>query len=153
MVHAHDDGDVFALRRSGDDDLLGTGHQVALGLVGFGEESGGLDDDVHAERLPGEFSRGLGGNDADLGAIHDQDVVFGLVRRGLGGADGAGEAALGGVVLEQVRQVVCGDDVTHRDDVDVLAHQSLLDESAEDQTADTAETIDRYIDCHNVRFR
>jgi len=99
------------------------------------------------------MSTRLGRDDADLGAVDDQHVVLGLVRGGLGGADGAGEATLGGVVLEEVRQVVGGDDVTHRDDVDVLADQTLFDEGAEDQSADAAETIDRYIDCHNVRIR
>jgi hypothetical protein len=53
VVHAHDDGDVFALGRGGDDDLLGAGGDVALGLFGVGEQTGGLDDDIDAEAFQG----------------------------------------------------------------------------------------------------
>src|SRR5690606_24404854 len=38
VVDAEDDGDVLALGRGGDDDLLGAGGDVTLGLLGLGEE-------------------------------------------------------------------------------------------------------------------
>jgi hypothetical protein len=69
VVHAHDDGDVLALRRSGDDDLLGACGDVALGLFGLGEETGGLDDEFDTELGPGELGGGLGGNDKDVVAV------------------------------------------------------------------------------------
>jgi hypothetical protein len=56
-VDAEDDGDVLILRRGADQDLLGTGGDVGLGLLGVGEDAGGLDDDVDAEVLPGQGGR------------------------------------------------------------------------------------------------
>ena len=41
----------------GDDDLLGAGGEVALGLLGFGEEAGGFDDMIDAQRLPRQRGR------------------------------------------------------------------------------------------------
>ena len=99
VVDADDDGDVFILGRSGDDDLLGAGVDVTLGLGGFGEETSGLDDDLDAEGLPRQFGRGAGGNHEDFLTVHDENVVFQLVRGGLLGGDSAIEATLRGVVL------------------------------------------------------
>ena len=42
VVDAHDDGDVLALGRGGDDDLLRAGVDVALGLLGLGEQAGAI---------------------------------------------------------------------------------------------------------------
>ena len=152
VVHAHHDGDVLALGRGGDDDLLGTGDEVALGLLGLGEEAGGLDDDVHVVSLPGELVRGLGADDMDVLAVDHEDVVLGLVRAGLAGGNRAREAALGGVVLQEVGEVVGGNEVAHGDDVDVLPDEALLDEGAEDEAADAAETIDGDVDWHSSRI-
>ena len=44
---------------SGDDDLLGAGVEMTLGLLGFGEEAGRFDHDVHAEFLPRKGGRAL----------------------------------------------------------------------------------------------
>ena len=52
FVDAHDDGLDLAFAGRGDDDFLGAGGEVGLGLLAVGEEAGGFDDDVHAERLP-----------------------------------------------------------------------------------------------------
>ena len=57
VVHAHDDREAIALGRGGDDDLLGAGGDVALGLFHVGEQAGGFDDEVHAERFPRQFRR------------------------------------------------------------------------------------------------
>jgi len=46
IVHAEHDGDVFALGRRGDDDLLDRAAHVLGGVLGFGEATGGFDDDV-----------------------------------------------------------------------------------------------------------
>src|SRR4029077_20640914 len=54
VVHADDNRQVFALGRRGDDDLLGSGVQVTLGLCGVGEDAGGLDDDVDPQVTPGQ---------------------------------------------------------------------------------------------------
>ncbi len=81
LVHAHEQRLDVALARGGDDDLLGAGREVALGLLGVGEEAGRLDHVVDAQRLPGQLARLLGGHDAlDLVAVDDQHVV--VLRRG-----------------------------------------------------------------------
>jgi hypothetical protein len=84
----------------------------------------------------------------DLLAVDHQDVVLGLVGGGLLGRDRALELALGGVVFEQVSEVVSRDDVADGDDIELLAEEALFDEGAENEAADAAETIDRYFNCH-----
>ena len=68
VVDADDDREVLALGGGGDDDLLGAGRDVGLGLVGVGEEAGGLEHVLDAEVLPGELRRVLDGEDLDLAA-------------------------------------------------------------------------------------
>ena len=152
VVHAHDDGDVLAFGGGGDDDFLRAGDEVALGLLGFGEEAGGFDDDIHAERLPRQFGGRLGGDDFDLGAIDDEDVIIGLVGAGFLRADGAVETTLGGVVFQEIGEVVRRDDVANRDDFDVLANQTLFHHCAEDEPSDASEAIDCHFHCHNFCF-
>ena len=59
------------------------------------------------------------------------------------------EAALDRVELEQVGEVVGGDDVADGDHVEFLAEQALLDEGAEDETTDATETVDGDPDGHD----
>ena len=54
LVHAHDDRRVVAGGGSGDEHLLGAAGDVLLGVLGLGEASGRLDDDVDAELAPGK---------------------------------------------------------------------------------------------------
>ena len=150
VVDADDNGDVLVLSRRGDDDLLGAGLEVAAGLGGLGEETRGLDDNLDAHGAPRELGGGLGGDDLDLVAVDHEHIVLGLVRGGLPGGDGASEATLGGVVLEKVGEVVGRDDVTDGDDIELGPQVTLLDEGAEDETADAAESIDSYVDGHGV---
>ena len=49
VVDAHDDGDVLVLRRGGDDDLLGAGVDVRLGLGASVKKPVDSIDDVRAE--------------------------------------------------------------------------------------------------------
>ena len=146
VVHAHDHGDVLTLGRSGNDDLLGAGGDVALGFFSVGEQTGRLDDDLDAQLGPGELGGSLGGDNEDLLAVHDEHIVIGLVSRGLLGADGAVKTTLGRVVLEQVGQIVGRDDIAHRDDVERRAEKALFHESAEHEAANATETIDGNFD-------
>ena len=50
--------------------------------------------------------------------------------------------------LSEVGQVVGRDDVADRDDVERRAEEALLDEGAEYEAADAAETIDSDFDSH-----
>ena len=88
----------------GDDDLLRAGGNMALGLLHVGEQAGGLDDEVHAQRLPRQFRRRLGADDFDLLAVDDEDVrigVLGLLAGGGGLATASGEVLLSTVPLKR----------------------------------------------------
>ena len=54
------------------------------------------------------------------------------------------------IVLQQVGEVVGGDDVTDRDDLDLLAEEPLLVQGAEDEATDATETIDSDTSAHFV---
>ncbi len=56
--------------------------------------------------------------------------------------DRAVEPALGGIVFEQIGEVVGRHEVVDGDDVERLAEQPLLDQGAKDQPPDAAEPID-----------
>src|SRR5882724_1978063 len=149
VVDAHDDGNVLTLGRGADDDFLGTGGDMALGLFRVGEEAGGFDDDVHAQLLPREAGGVLGADDEDVVAVNDQDVVLSLVGRGFLGGNLAVEASLGGIIFEQVGEIIGGDDVADRDDLEVLAQQTLFGDGAKHQTANAPEPINCNFNCHS----
>jgi hypothetical protein len=119
---------------------------IVLGSVG--EQAGGFDDDVHAHGFPRQLGRRLGAHDLHFLAIDHEDVVLGFVRGRLPGADLAVEAALGGVVLEQIRQVVRGDDIAHRDDFHVFADHALFGDGAKHQAPDASEPVTCDFYCH-----
>ena len=54
VVHAHDEGAVDVLTGSGEDNLLSASLDVCLCLGAVGEETGGLEDCVNTQVLPGE---------------------------------------------------------------------------------------------------
>ena len=143
VVHTHDDSDVLVLGRSGDDDLLGAGGDVALGLLTLGEESGRLDHDIDSEVLPGKGGGAfLHGEALDLVAVHDEGVVLFQGRGGFLAVDLTLEDALGGIVLHEVSEIVGGDEIVDGDDFIPLFEEPLFDDGTEDEAADAAEPID-----------
>ncbi len=142
VVHAHDHRDVLALGRGRDDDLLRAGGQMSLGLLGVREEAGRLDDVVDAQLLPGELGRRLGADHQHVLTVDGQHVVGFLVRPRLLRADVPVELALDRVVLQQVGEVVGGDDVTDGDHLDLFAEQTLLVQGAKYQATNPTETVD-----------
>ena len=121
-------------------------------LVGVGEQPGGFDDDVHAEFFPRQFRRRLGADDENFLAVNNQHVVLGLVGGGFFRANRAGEAALRGIVFEQVGEIVGGHDVADGDDFDFLAEQALFSDRAKDEATDPTESVDGDFDWHNLIF-
>jgi hypothetical protein len=107
-------------------------------LVLGGEEAGALQRDVDAELLP----RQLGGI-ALGGHLHEAAADIHLVALGL---HLAGEAAMHGVVAEEMRVGLDRAEIVEAEDLDVLA--AALDDGAQDQAADAAETVDGDFDCH-----
>ena len=114
--------------------------EVGLGLVGVGEEAGGLDDDLRADGGPVELGGVALGEDLD-GLAVDDDGVFG---RG----DFVLQVAEDGVVLEQVGERGGGGEVVDGDEFDVR----VAERGAENVASDAAEAVDANLDCHVCRY-
>lgn len=132
VVHAHDDGDVFFLGRSGDDDLFGAVVHMHGRLGGLAEDAGAFHHHVHVMLAPGQLMGIALGEAVDVPVT---DLHFLTVH--LGVQEGA---AVDGVVLQQlevgggVEEVVDGH---HFHAISVA-----LAQGAEHLAADAAETID-----------
>ena len=86
----------------------------------------------------------------DVFAVNDQDVIFGLVGGGFFGGDRAVEASLGGIIFEQISEVIGGNDIANRNNFNVFAHEALFDHRAEDQPPDAAKTINSNFHSHTI---
>ena len=119
--------------------LRGAGLEVAGGLGAGAEAARGLDHDVDAELRPRQL-RGvaLGGDDDPVAVDLDEAVVA---------ADGAREAAVDGVVGEQVRERGGVGDVVDGDDLEIGA---ALEGGAQHAPSDAAEAIDADTSRHAV---
>ena len=137
VVHAVHEHRGVVLGRGGLHHLLGAGLDV--GLAGFGgqEEAGAVDHDVGAHFVPLQVGGVALGGQADLLAVDDHVAAV--------DGDVAIEAAMHGVVLQHVGQVVGLEQVVDGDDLDVL---EVLRDSAEHHAADAAKTVDTDFDCH-----
>lgn len=78
--------------------------------------------------------------------VDHEHVVLGQGRVALLGSDLGFHAALDGIILELVGEVLgVGGDIHDRDDVDlVLTQEAALDQGLKHEPADAAETINRY---------
>ncbi|GAA2936070.1 hypothetical protein GCM10020221_34790 [Streptomyces thioluteus] len=137
LVDAHHDGDVLALGRGRDEDLLRAGGEVLGRVLALGEDAGGLDDDVGAQLAPGQ----VGG--VALGHRLERHVTDG--DRVVGVADVLLQATEDAVVLQQVHQGGIVGQVVDADDLDV---RTLLQQRAEVVATDTAKAVDAYADRH-----
>jgi len=116
---------------SRDDDLLGATLQMCLGLLGGGEDTGGLDNVVCTSLAPWDLGGVSLGVELDNLAIDLQSIVESLDR--------ALELSVGRVVPEHIGGVVgFNERIVDGDDVDVVVLNSI----AEDDTTDAAETVD-----------
>ena len=155
MFVEHHGGQVVA-RGGGDDDLLGAGVDVGLGLGLAGVEAGALQHHVHIQGLPGQvLGLGLGVN-GDLLAIHGDGAgnLHGLAvlfEDGLLGghgvlvlADDAAVPLLSGVILQEVSQHGGAGEVVDGDDLIPFRAEHLT----ECETTDAAKTVDCNFDRH-----
>ena len=122
---------------------------MAFGLFGFGEKTGGLDHNIHAKRFPRQVRGILCADHVDVLAVHHQHVILEFVSGGFLRGHLALETVLGGIVLEQIGEIVRGHDVANCDHMHIFADQALLADRAINQTADAAETINCDFRCHN----
>ena len=131
--------DVGLGRRGADDDLLGSGREVLAGLLAGVEEARRLDDDLDPEVRPRQRAGVALGQHPHRLAVDDETVVAVLDR--------AAEAAVHGVVLQQVGQRGGVGDVVHRDDLDALC---AVAHCTKDVAADPAEPVDSYPYAHEM---
>ena len=144
VVDTEHDRDVLIGGRRGDDDLLGAGIQVTLGLGGTGEDAGRLHHHVDTQITPGQRRRSLFDlQRLDLGGT-DDDGVLTLQT------DLLGVAAQDRVELEQMRQTGVVGEVVDRDDLDVgaLTFGLLRRQCPIEVAPDTAEAVDADSDGH-----
>ena len=132
VVYAHDDGEVFFLRRGCNDDFLGAVLDVDMGLFGGTENTRGFDHHVDAIGSPGE-ELGIAFREAmDLPVAHGGIVAFHHgVKIG---------TAVVRIVFEQMEVGFRIEEVVDGDDFHFILIFGV--QSAEDLPADTAETVD-----------
>ncbi len=139
MVDAEDDREVSTIGRSRNDDALGASRQVSGSLVAGGEDARAFHRDIDAQFPMGKGSRVLNGGNLDRLAVADGDrVAF--------DRHGRREAAMDGVVTEQVGVGLDRAEVVDGDDFDIGA--AGFDDGAKNVAADTSETVDGNLDCH-----
>src|SRR5512140_468933 len=136
LVHAHDEGGVLPLRRGGDDHALRAGGDVLPRAVPVRVSAGGLDDDLDPQLAPRQIGGVLAREDPDLLAVHHDGVFLHL--------DGRLEAAVHGVVLQEVGQGLRVGDVVHGHDLE----RGILVRGAEEVAADPPEPVDADFDGH-----
>ena len=148
VIHPHDEGDVFVLTRCGDDYFLRAGCEVALCLGRIGEKAGALEHNIDAQLAPRHGGRPFLDREAlDFAAVNDEQVVF--LRAGrFRAAHLTAETTLDGVVLEQVGEIVGGNEIVHRHDVDGFAEQALIANGTKNKAPDPPETVNGYFN-HN----
>jgi hypothetical protein len=74
--------------------------------------------------------------------VHDQEIVLTVLRLcRLSAAYLAFERPLRGIVLQQVREVIRGNEVVDRDDVDFFAEKALIANSPKYKPANATETV------------
>src|SRR5699024_325816 len=100
QVHAADEHGGVVLGRSGHDNLLGAGVDVALSLLLGQEQAGGLNHVLSTDLAPGQVSRIALSKNGDLLAVDDDGV--------LSSGNSALELAVHGVVLQHISQVISG---------------------------------------------
>jgi hypothetical protein len=110
--------------------------QVLAGLRGVGEFARGFDDNLHAQRIPGQLGGILDGKDANALAIHDNAIPFGFYL-GL-------ERAEHRIILQEVGQSLGVREVVCRDPLDIRVVQT----GAQDVAPDPAETVDSDFNWH-----
>jgi len=130
-----DDEHGSVSRRSRDDNLLGTTLQVSRGLLGGGENTGGLNNVVGTGLTPRNGSGITLAKDGDLLAINDDvRVIVGDLTLVL---------AVGRVVLEHVSSVLnVNEGIVDSDN----SNLGVLEGVSENNTADSAETVNTNVD-------
>ncbi len=137
VVYAKDEGGVGAIGGRGDDDFFDRGAEMLLGVNTLGEEPGGFDDDVRANRSPINFGGIFSLENLEASTFHGDGVISmrHLVR----------QIPEDGIVLQKVRESLRVGDVVDRDKLNVL----VVDCRTHDIATDAAEAVDANLDGHS----
>ena len=104
-----------------------------------GEKPGRFQGDFDAQFSPGQVAGIPFGTDSDGTPVDDHRVPVDL--------DGAREAALGAVVLEQVGQCLGVPEIIDADDLEFVAAGG---QRPERDATNPTKPVDTYLDCHGV---
>ena len=131
VVHAHHQGRhaIGILRGCGDDHPLCPSGQVLAGSRMVNENSGGFHHKVHIVVTPGQLLRVATSKTGNQFAVHHQ-AAFGRFHRAL-------EPAVGGVIFQQVREALGGEQVVNCANFNV----GIGDRTAKHQSANASETV------------
>src|SRR5438270_8606612 len=132
MVDAHDDGQIGAVSRGRDDNLLGAGFEVLCRRVALRKNTGAFERDIDAELAPRQFRRVALGGDADLAPadIHPTVAAGHLT----------GEAAVHAVVAQEMSVAFDRPEIIDPDDFDLAV--LVFVSRTQDKAADAAASVD-----------
>lgn len=138
LVDAHNEGSVDLFARNGKDNFFRTRVEMPGDLVLLAELARRLENDVHAELLPGKIrQRGCYVGDDYLPSVDHQVLSI--------HGDVGSELAVDRIVLQEMRQVFQFGPGVDRYDFNV----AFIPETGPDEvTSDPAESIDRYLYRH-----
>jgi len=140
VVDTHDKHRGVILGRSRDNDTLGATAKVSLALLGCGEDTGRLADELHAVLTPGDVGRVALGVDLDGLAVYNKVAILDL--------NSALERSVNGVVLEKVGNVVEIKKIVDGYNLDVAS----LERRAEHEASNAAKAVDSHDRCVGRHF-
>ncbi len=141
FVHAENDGEILVLAGGGDDDFFHGAAQMLLRFVGVGELSGGFDDHLRSDGVPGQGSGIFFFEDFD-GLAVDRNTV------GAGG-DFVRQVAKNRIVFEQVGQSFGIGEIVHGYEVEVL----VSERGAKNVASDASKSINANFYGHGASER
>ena len=138
-VNAANEHRGVVLGRSGHNNVLSASVEVSLSLFLGEEETGGFNYVFSANFVPLEFGRILNSGNANATAVNDELALFHV------SGNFVIELAVHGVELEHVSKIVNRAEVVDAYNFDVVA---VFNGSTENETADTAKTINTNFDLY-----
>ena len=136
LVNAHNDGDILAFSRSGDDNLFSASFQMSLSLCSFGKATSGFNYDISTNLAPRNLSRVRRSKYGNLFAINNDAVVFARNFMVIG--------AMYGVIFQQMSQSSAIAQIINTNNLNLRVNESYTENLA----ANAAKTINTNF-CHN----
>ena len=136
FVNTHNDGNIFAFCRSGDDNLFNSVMQVSSSLFAFSETTGGFYNDFSTSFAPRNLCRIHAGEYFDFVTINNNEVAF--------DADFMIENAMDRIIFQQVSQSLDVAKIVYCNNLNLR----IVECNTENLAANAAKTINTYF-CHN----